>query len=58
MSLSTFVRIHEIGFIREEINEISLHRSQILRDLRAMQTQAAEISGYAGLGKRAGGSAY
>jgi hypothetical protein len=26
----------------------SLHRSQILRDLRAMQTQAAEFSGYAG----------
>jgi len=26
----------------------SLHRSQILRDLRAMQAQAAEFSGYAG----------
>jgi hypothetical protein len=33
MSLPTFVRIHEIGFIREGINETSLHRSQILRDV-------------------------
>jgi len=30
------------------LNTISLHRSQILRDLWAMQAQAAESSGYAG----------
>jgi hypothetical protein len=28
-------------------DETSLHRSQIFRDLRAMQAQAAESSGYA-----------
>jgi hypothetical protein len=45
MSLPTFVRIHEIGFIRQENNETSLHRSQILRDLWAMQAMAREICG-------------
>jgi hypothetical protein len=33
---------------KRPISPTSLHRSQILRDLRAMQAQAAEYSGYAG----------
>jgi hypothetical protein len=45
MSLSKFVRTHEIGFIREETNEISQRCSLILRDLRAMRAQVEKAIG-------------
>jgi hypothetical protein len=36
------------GVVSDLWTATSLHRSQILRDLGAMQAQAAEFSGYAG----------